>query len=143
MKYDPTSDSLAQEWQAQEHALAQERDSLPVAGEARAQQYRLLARVLREPMEIALPVDFARQVALRALRQQLDGALERQLLRAALWLFGLLALGSLYTQGASWLLRLQAFAPGWSGSSGWLWLLLACLGINWLGGRRHLHTGLP
>jgi hypothetical protein len=55
------------EWADQERAAHEERIGMATADMApRVAQYRLIARVLREPVEDALPVNFAELVAARA-----------------------------------------------------------------------------
>ena len=55
------------EWEDQQRAVRDERIGAGSAGtEPRIAQYRLIARVLREPVQDGLPPDFAAMVAARA-----------------------------------------------------------------------------
>jgi hypothetical protein len=57
----------AQEWSDQERAWREERLGVPSThAEPRVAQYRLLARIMREPVEDSLPGNFAALVAERA-----------------------------------------------------------------------------
>jgi hypothetical protein len=62
----PPFDDAAREreWLAQENAMRRERLHLdPHGDDARTKRYRMLARVLRQPLDENLPPDFARQLA--------------------------------------------------------------------------------
>lgn len=63
------SEREQREWDAQEHAMRAERAGSAPAGDAVAQQYRLVARALRTPEIDALPADFVAQTAARARRE--------------------------------------------------------------------------
>lgn len=124
------------EWQLQEQALQAERSGGSDAGSARLQQYRLLARVLAEPMAVGLPPGFAGEIARRAERERLlDGRIERRMLTISLGLFGLIGLLCLIVQGKAWLGRLFDMLPALSGLGGdWSLLALACLVAAYLPG---------
>jgi hypothetical protein len=57
------------EWNAQESAMRGERAGSAPAGDAGAEQYRLIARALRTPPIDPVPLDFAAQTAARAARE--------------------------------------------------------------------------
>jgi hypothetical protein len=127
------------EWQAQERALQQERLGLaPGRDDPLAAGYRPVVRALREPLPDALPADFARRVAERALRvadrrAAMDLRLERNLMRG---LFAALVLGGLFALvvygGTLW----RPLAAGVAASSGpaatWLLPTLACVALTWV-----------
>ncbi|MEW9622644.1 hypothetical protein [Rhodanobacter geophilus] len=137
----PTFDDAAREreWQAQEHALQAERLGLdPAAGDARVRRYRLLARTLRTPAPVALPADFARQVAaqvatLPVRRPAADTRFESTL--AGVLAATLLVAGGvmLVDYGSAWLPAFRGLLPA-SGTpaTGWLLALGGCLGASWL-----------
>ena len=84
-----------QEWAAQEHSEREERLGLTTMGvEPRVAQYRLIARVLSEPVNDQLPPHFAAAVAARveAASQPADDPIDRWLQRG---LFVLLALAAI------------------------------------------------
>ena len=145
MNHSPDSE---REWQLQEQALQAERSGGD-AGSARLQQYRLLARVLAEPMAVGLPPDFAREIARRVERERLlDGHIERRMLAISLGVFGLIGLLCLIAQGEVWLGRLFDLVPALSGLGGdWSLLALACLAAVYLPGMLtsrplHLQAGV-
>lgn len=132
------------EWLAQERALRRERLHLdPGVDDARAQRYRLLARVLREPHADGLPTDFAQQLAGRvagAPAKVVDLRFER-VLTASLGLAMLLAaivVGMLY--GGSWLSAFSVSVPTPPPAAlRWLLAFGGCIGMSWLFGLRQRH----
>lgn len=134
-----TDPAHEREWQVQEQAMRRERLQLDPAGDdARAQRYRLLARVLREAQPDGLPVDFAQQVASRIAGvpgKAVDMRFER-VLTASLGIALLLAavvVGVLY--GGHWLSAISASVPTLPpGASRWVLAFGACIGMSWLFG---------
>lgn len=127
-------DRIESEWALQERAVDEERRGLPSAGEqARLLRYRQLSRALRQPLEAALPADFARRVAQRveaeaAAAEARDRRFERGLVGVLVALFGL-AIGTMIAIiGTGWL---QALAPVVRLlANPWLFALLACVGLS-------------
>jgi hypothetical protein len=127
------------EWQAQERALQAERLGLDCrADDARVRRYRLLARTLRTPLPVALPADFARQMAARvavapARRPAADARFEFTL-AGALALVLLVAGGvMLATYDGTWLPAFRELLPSAGApATGWLLALGGCLGASWL-----------
>jgi hypothetical protein len=92
-KHNPPS--AEQEWAAQERAEHEERLGLaPKAVEPRVAQYRLIARVLSEPVDDEVPAGFAAGVAARVgvASQPADDQFDRWFQRG---LFALLALAAI------------------------------------------------
>lgn len=124
----------AQEWQAQERALREERAGLPMdAGDARVAQYRLLVRALRAPAMEPLPADFAAQVVRRVEADAaLGDRLERWLLNGLILGLAVLALYVVANYGGTWwdaIASPVAQAP--SGLGHWLPVLGLCAGATW------------
>lgn len=125
------------EWQAQEEALRRERQGLdPVADPARVRRYRPLTRALREPLDHALPPDFAQHVAAlmpAAPAPAADVRFER-VLTMALGLALLLAtvvVSVLY--GGAWLHTITASLPlPRPPADRWLLAFAACIGATCL-----------
>lgn len=136
------------EWLAQERALQSERCGLdPGADDARVRRYRLLARTLRAPMPVALPADFAQQMAAQVVnapdRQRAADTHFESTLASALAVALLVAGGVVLASYAStWLPAFRDLLPA-SGTpaTGWLLALGGCLGASWLLGlwQRHAH----
>ena len=132
------ADRNEREWQAQERALQQERHGqAPGRDDPLADGYRPVVRALLEPVPDALPADFARRVAERALRlaehrAALDLRLEQNLMRglvAALVLGGLFALA--YYGGTLWRPLAAGVAASSSPAAAWLLPALACVALSW------------
>lgn len=136
-------DRIESEWALQERAVDEERRGLPSAGEqARLLRYRQLSRALRQPLEPALPADFARRVAQRveaeaAAAEARDRRFERGLIGVLVALFGL-AIGTMIAIiGTGWLQTLTPVVRLLANP--WLFALLACVGVSRLFGRWHGH----
>jgi len=134
-----TDPAHEREWLAHEHAMRRERLHLDPAGDdARAQRYRLLARVLREPPTDGLPADFAQQLASQvasAPANIIDTRIER-ILTTSLGITMLVAaivVSVIY--GGSWLSGITTSLPTPPpGTSRWLLAFSACIGLSWLCG---------
>lgn len=132
----------AGEWQAQEHALRQERAGVPGnAGTARERGYRLLARALAEPPAETLPADFAVTMARQARTlETVEDAREQQFERwliVAMWSVLVLAVVGVAIVYADQLVA--ALRAGQASSSlppaQWLYALLGCIGASGLAQR--------
>ncbi|MBP1473727.1 hypothetical protein J7I44_05410 [Frateuria sp. MAH-13] len=139
----PASDE--QEWSAQERALAEQRDGAAAAGgDLRLRSYRLVARVLAQPLQEQLPPDFARQVARRAQQaaEPADTRLEQGLLTFLVALMLVAGLVWMLVSGDPWL---QSLAPGPLGTlvaEPWMWALAACLAFTRVSRHWWLHRDL-
>jgi hypothetical protein len=120
------------EWEIQERAWRAERArAADDGGDARAAEYRLLARVLRDPPLAHLPVDFAHQAAVLAERAA-DDALERALLRFGLVAVAAVVIAGVAVVGPQWGAVLGAASgnPAAVGPLQWTLAVLACLGFS-------------
>ncbi|MDE2247907.1 MAG: hypothetical protein KGJ96_04940 [Xanthomonadaceae bacterium] len=134
------------EWQAQELAMRRERLRLDAAADApRVRRYRRIARALREPLDAALPADFAQQVAARAAAAApaADIGFERALTLA---LGGLLALAAVVVTtlyGGTWLSPLVGALSALQPLAGrWPVAFAACMAVSWLLGAWPRHARL-
>jgi hypothetical protein len=96
------------EWQAQEAATGCVRSGTALHElDSASASYVALVRALREPIEVQLPADFARRVALRAVARASARAVESRLEQHLLWilgvLFGIAALAAAVIYGGNWL----------------------------------------
>jgi ABC-type dipeptide/oligopeptide/nickel transport system permease component len=137
MNVDPrdiNDDPAEREWQAQELALQQERFGRITADNGmRVQRYRMLARALLQPLDIALPSDFAREVARRAevragTRSAFGCRFELVLSGTLIAVFGV-AVGVIVTfHGSHWLhpfvIAARALASPWGLA------LVGCVGMS-------------
>lgn len=135
------------EWLAQEEAMRRERLQLdPAADDARTQRYRQLARALREPLNAALPLDFAQQVAARVSATPVaavDVGLERGLTLALGGLMAVAAAVVTTLYGASWLSPLLETLHAVQPPAGrWLAAFALCMAVSWLLGSWQRHAGL-
>ena len=133
----PDDEQIEREWQAQEHALEQERRAAAAAADpVDVQRYRLLVRALRQSPTHVLPADFARRVAARATGNApaadgIDTRFERGLLQGMIGVFGLATAAVIVTYGADWLPALaQPLQLGRLLGERWPLALLACLGVS-------------
>ena len=126
-------------WQAQERARLAARDGL---GDADPAELRI-ARALRAAPPIALPPDFAAQVAgLARAEAAASGLLEQRLLRGLVLVFALSAAVVVAWFGRGWVATLAATLPGGQSAIGWGALAACCLLGNWgLGALHRLHHG--
>lgn len=140
----PTPAAIEREWETQERALREERLGVPSAGEdARVLRYRQLSRALSQPLELALPADFAEQVvgrieAEKAAAGERDRRFERGLITTLVAVFGLAIGGVIAITGFSWLQPLLPYAR--TLGSPWLLALLACVGVSRLFQGWHDHA---
>ena len=122
------------EWQAQEAATDCVRSgAAPNELDAASASYVALVHALREPIEVQLPVDFARRVALRAAAQESAKAVDSRLEQGLLWtlgvVFGIATLVATIIYGGNWLEPSIDLARQWIKPS--LWLSLAgCLAVS-------------
>lgn len=126
------------EWQAQERARRNARLHLSAAADdAGSAPYRLLAQALRETPMPALPEDFARNVAQRALAAASDdGRMERAMTAVLGITLGLAGTVTALYYGAAWWEASASLVEGGSASAaGWVAALAGCVGLSWLAGR--------
>lgn len=135
---------IEREWQLQERALHEERLGLPGRGEnARLSRYRQLSRALRQPLDEALPENFADQVMRRietaaAEASERDRRFERGLVAALVAVFGLAIGAMIAIIGLDWLQPLASIAKPLA--SQWLLALLACVAVSQAFGGWRGHT---
>lgn len=124
---------LEAEWQAQEHALEQERRGLPLdPADSRLAEYRLIARALRAPAMEPVPYDLAAQIVRHVEGTPAAGELlERWLLRLLGVVFAIAVIAVVAAYGATWM---PAFADVWPAmspqSANWTGLLVGCLAVS-------------
>lgn len=125
------------EWEAQERAVRDERLGAPSAGDGSVEEYRLIARALRNPPVAPLPSDFAARTAAhvrrtsRAASERVEIWLERGLV-ALLLLAGAAAL---LVYNGDWLRELSFSVPegaalGVRAVASWSIAVAACIGIS-------------
>lgn len=122
------------EWQLQERALREERDGSVAGDDPAVADYRKVAHALRTPPPVALPADFAVQVAARvAARHAVEGRLEQILTHALLGALALAAVVVSMQYGGHWLRDGLALLParGWDLGLQWGLAVVACLGLSW------------
>lgn len=144
---DPAHES---EWLAQERALRRERLQLEPAGDdARSRRYRLVARVLREPLSAALPADFAQQLAARVAAAPARRPASATPFEFALMLVPAIALvvataAVVAMYGDTWLPYITTILPAAHAPiTRWLLTLAGCLGASWLLEQRQRHLPGP
>ncbi|RDY67819.1 hypothetical protein [Lysobacter soli] len=124
---------LEAEWQAQEHALEQERRGQPLdPADSRLAEYRLIARALRTPAMEPVPYDLAAQIVRHVEGMPAAGELfERWLLRVLTAIFAIAVIAVVAAYGAQWM---PAFASLWPSlspqSADWAGLLVGCLAVS-------------
>ena len=122
-------------WQAQERARLG--DAGADAGDLR------IARALLQAPDVALPMDFARQVAALARQQaEVTMALEQRLLQVLSVVLAVSTLVALAWFGRTWLAGLAALLPGGEAAAGWCLVAMLCGLLNWgLGQLRGVAVG--
>ena len=129
------------EWQAQERAMQDVRNSAPTTGDdALSARYRAVSQALRQPPMAAIPMDFAARVARQAgtMSAAADERFERVLVQVLLALLGLSAGVISVLYGSQWLHAISRAVP--SGSGSWMGLLVACGALNWMLERWRRHN---
>jgi len=124
---------LEAEWQAQEHALEQERRGLPLdRADSRLAEYRLIARALRTPAMEPVPYDLAAQIVRHVEGTPAAGELfERWLLRMLAAVFVAAMIYAIATYGAQWTPAFSQLWPTLSPQSAdWAGLLVGCLAVS-------------
>jgi len=138
-----TDEHFSREWTAQERALRSERADAASGDDERVEQYRFIARVLRQSPIADLPADFAREVAARADAalayedQRLEIVLQRLLLVLLFTVGAAFAVmgGDIWRFAFSAMSRFVAgFASNWQGD--WILVAAICLAITWAIERR-------
>jgi anti-sigma factor RsiW len=127
----PHDEAAEREWALQEQAVKAERLGLDPTDNATVLRYRALARMLRQPLDETLPLDFADQVAAKARRHSAFNM--RLELCLSLILLGVLAamlvaLTALY--GQEWLQLIRAALPTHALMNPWLLLLTICVVLS-------------
>jgi hypothetical protein len=133
------SDTNEREWEAQELALQAERlERDPARDDSRVRLYRLVARALRQPPPVALPEDFAKQVAARVatapvISKLAHGGFESVLL-AVLVSILFVSAGVVLARGSpSWLPSIHAALSATdSASLRWPLAFVGCIGLSWM-----------
>lgn len=134
-----TDPAQEREWLVQEQATRRERLQLdPAADDVRAQRYRLLARVLREPQTDGLPIDFAQQMANQVAgtsAKSIDMRFERVLTVSLGITMLLVAVVVSVLYGGDWLTAIRTSLPALPPDA-YRWLLTfgACVGMSWVFG---------
>ncbi len=139
------NDDAEREWQAQERALRHERLGLdPTGDEDSVRRYRAVSRALSQPLDVALPADFARRVARLAEKPTLADAPDSRFERTLTWVLGLglgitIVVGLVLFGGNTVPLIDNAKTLGLL-TNQWLWALAACALVSampqWLNARR-------
>lgn len=124
----PRDEAAEREWALQEQAAKAERLGLDPTDNATVLRYRAVARVLRQPLDETLPLDFADRVAIQACRR--NAVNMRLELCLSLILLGVLAamlvtLTALY--GQEWLKLIRTALPTHALMNPWLLLLTICI----------------
>lgn len=129
------------EWQAQERAMQDVRNSVSTTGnDVLSARYRAVSLALRQPPMAAIPMDFAARVARQAgtMSAAADERFERVLVQVLLALLGLSAGVISVLYGSKWLHAISQAVP--SGSGSWIGLLVACGGLHWMLERWRRHN---
>ena len=127
----PTFDE--HEWQAQERAMQDVRNSVVTTGhDALSARYRAVSQALRRPPMAAIPMDFAVRVARQAatMSAAADERFERVLVQVLVALLGLSVGVISVLYGSQWPHAIGQAIPNGSGS--WTGLLVACGGLHWM-----------
>lgn len=125
------------EWEAQEGALRAERARDVAGGDPTVEQYRLIARVLRQPQLDALPRDFAVQTAARALREArlANDSVELWLQRGLIAVLLVAGAAAIRVYAGEWLAGLELSVPDGATFAvqsvvGWSLAVAACVGVS-------------
>ena len=133
------NDSNEREWEAQELARQDERHGLtPARDDSRVRPYRLIARALRQPPDVALPEDFAKQVAARVaaapvISRPANSHGESVLLTVLVCILLVSAGLVLARGGPSWLPAIRAAL--WATDPAnirWPLAFVGCIGLSWI-----------
>lgn len=119
------------EWQAQERAMQDVRNSVPTTGnDALSARYRAVILALRQPPMAAIPMDFAARTARQvgAMSAAANERFERVLMQVLVALLGLSVGVISVLYGSQWPHAISQAVP--SGSGSWIGLLVACGGLH-------------
>lgn len=127
----PGNDAIDErEWQAQERASRAARLHLAAADVDPG--YRRVAQVLRQAPPVALPADFASQLARRVGASAPDLRVERWLLRGVLLVLAVAVPVVLLRYGGTGTEVAAAVFPALSQAApGWMLALAGCVGLSW------------
>lgn len=130
------------EWLRQERARELERGAPGSAGDtARVQRYRLVVRSLAQPLEHALPSNFAHATSLAsekrlAQRRQQDRVFRRRLQGGMLVVYITALLAAAVAYLPAWMPALWGLVSAARLPAPWLVATVACLAVSWLVSRR-------
>jgi hypothetical protein len=133
------NDANEREWEAQELARQAERLGLDPAGDdSHVRPYRLIARALRQPPHLALPEDFAKQVAARVaaapVTSKSASSRGESVLLAVLVSILIVSAGVVLARGGpSWLPAIRAAL--WATDPAnirWPLAFVGCIGLSWI-----------
>jgi hypothetical protein len=133
-------DRMEREWMLQESAMRAERLGLDESSDQALQQYRAVARALRQPLDKNLPPDFASRISMEARRRAAgDMRLELYLSLALLGVLVGTLIGMVVQYARSWeqLLSLALTQPWLPAMAG----VVALLAINRVISFPRRHTG--
>lgn len=126
------------EWLVQERATRVERGSgESLDADATGTAYLLIARALREPIEVKLADDFAVRVASLAVSRSSELAVDSRIERYLLWVLGAVFAVAAVTvcvlYGQTWFgPTLDLIGPVTKPDLKWILALSACVGVSWL-----------
>ncbi|GLQ46905.1 hypothetical protein GCM10007862_19560 [Dyella lipolytica] len=127
----PHDEAAEREWALQEQAVNAERLSLDPTDDAAVSRYRIVARMLRQPLDESLPLDFADQVAAQARRRNaVDMRLELCLSVTLLGLLAAVLVVLTAFHGQEWLQLIRAVLPTHALMNPWLLLLAVCIALS-------------
>jgi len=128
------------EWQVQEEALRDQRLGRErLSEDAHAATYRRIAQALRTPPPVALPADFAADLARRVAAPRVDMRLEQWLVGALVAVFGIAGGIVAWIYGGDWLGTSAAFVPELANGTTLKWVLavIGCLAVASIGRPAH------
>lgn len=126
------AERMRREWDAQERAILEERAGA-AQNDGRVDEYRLLARVLRNPPIDPIPDDFASRMAVQAEgRNVASERLEAWLQAGLLALLGAGSIGTVVFVGLRWPQLLDYLVPESATGSVPVWVgaILACMALS-------------